>query len=121
MQPVTAPTRSERPGRAGLVRALVAVAVLAGAAFFALTSPVRLGLDLRGGTQIVSQICSSVVLSESNDVATITGMCSVNGGALQSFTLTVRASTNEFTLVTSGYSVGPKSATGGDILIGQGL
>lgn len=77
--------------------------------------------DLRGGTQIVSQICSSVVLSESNDVATITGMCSVNGGALQSFTLTVRASTNEFTLVTSGYSVGPKSATGGDILIGQGL
>jgi SecD/SecF fusion protein len=35
------------------VRALAAVAVIAAAAFFALTSPVRLGLDLRGGTQIV--------------------------------------------------------------------
>ncbi|MGD9956895.1 MAG: protein translocase subunit SecD, partial [Candidatus Nanopelagicales bacterium] len=42
---------SER--RSTLLRALVALAVVAGAAFFALSSPVRLGLDLRGGTQIV--------------------------------------------------------------------
>ena len=39
--------------RAGLVRALAAAVVLVAAAFVALTSPVRLGLDLRGGTQIV--------------------------------------------------------------------
>ena len=42
-----------RRSRADLVRVLAAVAVIAAAAFFALTSPVRLGLDLRGGTQIV--------------------------------------------------------------------
>jgi SecD/SecF fusion protein len=53
VQPVSA---AARPGRrAGLVRTLAAVAVIAAAAFFALTSPVRLGLDLRGGTQIVLQ------------------------------------------------------------------
>lgn len=45
---------SSRSGsRAGLVRALAAAVVLVAAAFVALTSPVRLGLDLRGGTQIV--------------------------------------------------------------------
>ena len=36
-----------------LWRALAAVAVIAGALYFAVSSPVRLGLDLRGGTQIV--------------------------------------------------------------------
>ena len=48
--PAAAPG-SER--RATLLRALAALAVIAGALFFALSSPVRLGLDLRGGTQIV--------------------------------------------------------------------
>jgi SecD/SecF fusion protein len=38
---------------APLVRALVALGVVAGALFFALSTPARLGLDLRGGTQIV--------------------------------------------------------------------
>jgi SecD/SecF fusion protein len=36
-----------------LLRALAAAVIIAGALFFAVTSPVRLGLDLRGGTQIV--------------------------------------------------------------------
>ncbi|GAA4079708.1 protein translocase subunit SecD [Actinomadura miaoliensis] len=39
--------------RANAVRALLSVAVLAASLFFALTEPARLGLDLRGGTQIV--------------------------------------------------------------------
>ena len=39
--------------RAPLVRALVALAILAGSAYFAISTPARLGLDLRGGTQIV--------------------------------------------------------------------
>ncbi|MCW2608836.1 MAG: SecD/SecF fusion protein [Actinomycetota bacterium] len=39
--------------RAPLVRALVALGILAASLYFALTSPARLGLDLRGGTQIV--------------------------------------------------------------------
>ena len=43
----------DRERRAALLRALAAAAVIAGALFFALSSPVRLGLDLRGGTQIV--------------------------------------------------------------------
>jgi SecD/SecF fusion protein len=38
---------------APVVRALVALGIVAGALFFALTTPARLGLDLRGGTQIV--------------------------------------------------------------------
>jgi SecD/SecF fusion protein len=36
-----------------IVRALVSLAVVAGSLFLALTTPARLGLDLRGGTQIV--------------------------------------------------------------------
>ena len=43
--------RGER--RATWVRAFAALAIVAAAAYVALTSPVRLGLDLRGGTQIV--------------------------------------------------------------------
>ena len=39
--------------RASVVRAFLALAVLALSAFFALTTEPRLGLDLRGGTQIV--------------------------------------------------------------------
>jgi len=39
--------------RAPLVRALVALAILAGSVYYAVTTPARLGLDLRGGTQIV--------------------------------------------------------------------
>jgi SecD/SecF fusion protein len=38
---------------APVVRALVALSVVAGALFFALTTPAKLGLELRGGTQIV--------------------------------------------------------------------
>jgi SecD/SecF fusion protein len=39
--------------RATMARALLALAVLAGSLFFAFSTPARLGLDLRGGTQIV--------------------------------------------------------------------
>ncbi|MFD0899809.1 protein translocase subunit SecD [Actinomadura sediminis] len=39
--------------RANLVRAVLAFAVLAASLYFALNEPARLGLDLRGGTQIV--------------------------------------------------------------------
>ena len=35
------------------VRALVALGILAASVYFTLTTPARLGLDLRGGTQIV--------------------------------------------------------------------
>ena len=38
---------------APVVRALVALGILAGSLYFTLTTPARLGLDLRGGTQIV--------------------------------------------------------------------
>jgi SecD/SecF fusion protein len=38
---------------APLVRALVALGVIGAALFFAITTPAKLGLDLRGGTQIV--------------------------------------------------------------------
>ncbi|MGK5730431.1 protein translocase subunit SecD [Streptomyces sp. URMC 124] len=45
---------SPRPSRrASLWRALIALAVVAASLFFALTTPARLGLDLRGGTRIV--------------------------------------------------------------------
>ncbi|MFN8157007.1 MAG: protein translocase subunit SecD [Candidatus Nanopelagicales bacterium] len=57
-------------GRAGLVRALAAVAILVAAAYVALTGPVRLGLDLRGGTQIVLETRDTgtvVADSESTD------------------------------------------------------
>ena len=39
--------------RAPLVRVLVALGLLAGSLYFAISTPARLGLDLRGGTQIV--------------------------------------------------------------------
>lgn len=39
--------------RAPLVRAIVTFVILAGALYFAISTPARLGLDLRGGTQIV--------------------------------------------------------------------
>ena len=39
--------------RANLVRAVLAMAILATSFYFAFTEPARLGLDLRGGTQIV--------------------------------------------------------------------
>ncbi|MFC5750078.1 protein translocase subunit SecD [Actinomadura rugatobispora] len=45
--------------RANVVRALLALAVLATSLFFALTTPARLGLDLRGGTQIVLETRNS--------------------------------------------------------------
>lgn len=41
--------------RAGKVRAMVALAVMALAAILAVTQQPRLGIDLRGGTQIVLQ------------------------------------------------------------------
>jgi SecD/SecF fusion protein len=39
--------------RASLVRAIVSLIIVAGALYFAISTPARLGLDLRGGTQIV--------------------------------------------------------------------
>ncbi len=44
---------SQAPRGAVLARALIALAIIAGSLFCALTIPARLGLDLRGGTQIV--------------------------------------------------------------------
>ncbi|MGD5408172.1 hypothetical protein QUS89_23040, partial [Xanthomonas citri pv. citri] len=46
---------------AALWRALVALAVVALSAFYAVTQDPRLGLDLRGGTQIVLQTQDSPV------------------------------------------------------------
>src|SRR5262245_55840005 len=42
-----------RARRAPLIRALISLAVIAGSLFAAFTMPAKLGLDLRGGTQIV--------------------------------------------------------------------
>ena len=39
--------------RAPLVRALIALGIVAGSMYITFTTPARLGLDLRGGTQIV--------------------------------------------------------------------
>ncbi|MEU4981567.1 protein translocase subunit SecD [Streptomyces sp. NPDC021969] len=52
-------SRTRSRSRSLNVRALLALAVLAGAAAIALTMPVRLGLDLRGGTQIVLETKST--------------------------------------------------------------
>jgi SecD/SecF fusion protein len=48
--------------RAALARALVALGILAASLYFALTSPARLGLDLRGGTQIVLETRDSATV-----------------------------------------------------------
>ncbi|MEW2261929.1 protein translocase subunit SecD [Streptomyces sp. NPDC047868] len=55
------PRRSRSRSRSGglRIRALIALAVLAAALGIALTTPVRLGLDLRGGTQIVLETRST--------------------------------------------------------------
>jgi SecD/SecF fusion protein len=56
--------------RAPLIRALFALAILAGSLYFAITTPAKLGLDLRGGTQIVLETQDSptvVADSESTD------------------------------------------------------
>jgi SecD/SecF fusion protein len=50
---------SSRSSRAPVLRALVALAVLGASLFAALTIPARLGLDLRGGTQIVLEARST--------------------------------------------------------------
>jgi SecD/SecF fusion protein len=52
-------TRSRSRSRSLNVRALLALAVLAASVAIALTIPVRLGLDLRGGTQIVLETRST--------------------------------------------------------------
>lgn len=55
-----------------VVRAVLALAILAISSYFALTTPVRLGLDLRGGTQIVLETQDSpttVANAESTDRA----------------------------------------------------
>ena len=57
---------------APVVRALVALGILAGAVWITATTPVRLGLDLRGGTQIVLETRDSATVtadSESTDRA----------------------------------------------------
>ncbi|MDQ0933634.1 protein translocase subunit SecD [Streptomyces turgidiscabies] len=48
--------------RAPMWRAIVALGVIAASLFFALTQPARLGLDLRGGTQIVLETKDSPVV-----------------------------------------------------------
>ncbi len=48
-RPASGPSRSRAP----LVRALLTFGILALALYFAISTPARLGLDLRGGTQIV--------------------------------------------------------------------
>ncbi|MGI5168458.1 protein translocase subunit SecD [Spirillospora sp. CA-253888] len=58
--------------RANVVRVVLAFAVLAGSLYFTLTKPARLGLDLRGGTQIVLQTQSTPTVkadTESTDRA----------------------------------------------------
>ena len=45
--------------RAPLVRALIALGIVAGSIYITVTTPARLGLDLRGGTQIVLETLDS--------------------------------------------------------------
>ena len=55
-----------------LVRAIIALLILAGSVFVVLTEPVRLGLDLQGGTQITLQTSDSETVkagSEATDRA----------------------------------------------------
>jgi SecD/SecF fusion protein len=69
-RPGTSPGVADRERRAALLRALAAAVVIAGALFFAVSSPARLGLDLRGGTQIVLETRDTgtvVADSESTD------------------------------------------------------
>lgn len=56
------------------VRALVALGVIGASLFFALTTPVKLGLDLRGGTQIVL---------ETRDSSTVTANAASTDRALE--------------------------------------
>jgi len=51
---------------------LIALAVLAFAAFVAMTTPVRLGLDLRGGTQIVLETRDSAKVKATSEVTDTT-------------------------------------------------
>ncbi|MFK0293530.1 protein translocase subunit SecD [Streptomyces sp. NPDC090442] len=53
--------------RATRVRALLALAILALSTFLALTQPVRLGLDLRGGTQLVLETRDSPTATADRD------------------------------------------------------
>ena len=58
--------------RAPLVRALIALGIVAGSIYVTVTTPVRLGLDLRGGTQIVLETQDSPTVkagTESTDRA----------------------------------------------------
>ncbi|MER6163656.1 protein translocase subunit SecD [Streptomyces violaceorubidus] len=57
--PSRARSRSRSRSRSLNVRALLALAVMAASVAIALTMPVRLGLDLRGGTQIVLETNST--------------------------------------------------------------
>src|SRR5512144_3364474 len=53
--PRRAPRSAAVMSRPTLIRALLALAILTVSGWIALTKPARLGLDLRGGTQIVLQ------------------------------------------------------------------
>jgi SecD/SecF fusion protein len=58
--------------RAPLVRALIALSIVAGSIYVSVTTPARLGLDLRGGTQIVLETQDSPTMkadTESTDRA----------------------------------------------------
>jgi len=66
------PRALEAPVSAPVVRALVALAIVAGAVWVSVTTPARLGLDLRGGTQIVLETQDSATVkagTESTDRA----------------------------------------------------
>jgi SecD/SecF fusion protein len=71
--PSQAPAPAPKPppraplSRALVVRALVSLGVVVGSFFLALTTPARLGLDLRGGTQIVLQTKDSEVAKADAD------------------------------------------------------
>ncbi|MEO3784190.1 protein translocase subunit SecD [Actinocorallia sp. B10E7] len=58
--------------RATRIRALLALAVLALAAYITVTTPVRLGLDLRGGTQIVLETRDSATVKATSEVTDTT-------------------------------------------------
>ena len=58
--------------RVPLVRALIALGIVAGSIYVTVTTPARLGLDLRGGTQIVLETKDSPTVkagTESTDRA----------------------------------------------------
>ncbi|MFD0541656.1 hypothetical protein ACFQY7_55500 [Actinomadura luteofluorescens] len=61
--------------RANVVRAVLAFAVLATSFYFAWSKPARLGLDLRGGTQIVLETQDSPAVKAAGSPPTAPARC----------------------------------------------